>query len=271
MARYAIGDLQGCFKSFQGLLKLISFNPQTDELWLVGDLVNRGPDSLACLRWIKNHQNSVKMVLGNHDLYLLGRYLNGGKDKSGDTIEEILIAPDCADLCNWLITQPVLQKQDGFLMVHGGLLPEWTEDQTTSYATAITKLLQSDAAALVLEKYRTMRHWKWHDNLSEFDRNMLALQIMTTIRVCHTDGTLKPKFKGPPVDLPEQCKPWFELAHQRSSSTRVIFGHWSALGLRQSAGIVGLDSGCVWGRSLTAWNLDSGDIFQQVALEGSQT
>lgn len=262
MAIYAIGDIQGCYHSFQQLLKHIRFNASQDRLWLVGDLINRGSGSLEVLRWVYAHQSAIVTVLGNHDLHTLAVAEGYVATSKGDTLRALLEAPDCDELLGWLRQQSMIHAEHGYLMVHAGLLPQWTAEQALALGAEVEIALRSP-------NYRDfLRHMygnlpnHWDKTLHGMDRLRLITNAMTRLRICSADGVMDFKFKGEPQDIPAGYMPWFELSDRRSADTTIIFGHWSALGLQQRDNLFALDTGCLWGGALTALRLDDRKIFQ---------
>jgi bis(5'-nucleosyl)-tetraphosphatase (symmetrical) len=261
MATYAIGDIQGCFNSLRRLLDRISFNPTIDTLWLVGDLVNRGPDSLATLRFIKDLHMSVRLVLGNHELFLLAAAEGIVALRPKDTIHDILAAEDHTNLIDWLRHQPLHHREGAFLMVHAGLLPQWTIDEAVEYAREVERVLSGS-------DYRTfLRHLfhdptpQWSPSLNGFERLVSIARVLTRLRTTTPTGEMS-SFSGPPEDAPAGFLPWFRIANRRNTDATIITGHWAALGLHMEPDILAIDSGCVWGRQLTAVRLEDRTIHQ---------
>lgn len=251
MATYVIGDVQGCFDTLTALLRQIDYRQDRDHLWFVGDLVNRGPRSLDVLRFLRDQGDRVVAVLGNHDLHLLSRYVGASKAKQGDTLEEILAAPDVDELIDWLAKRPLLHTAQDWTMVHAGLKPEWTLADATREARRYEAMLRTQAA-------RT--------RLFATPAFPPSLRALTTLRTCHDDGT-PCRHNGPPETAPAGCLPWFSHPRRKSSGSRIVFGHWAALGVRRGSDYLGLDSGCVWGESLTAFRLDDERLFTEPARE----
>lgn len=262
MATYAIGDLQGCFFSFQDLLKKIQFNTEHDRLWFVGDLINRGPGSLEVLRWIFERQSSVVAVLGNHDLHTLVVAEGFVSAHRSDTIQVLLDAPDADDLLTWLRHQPLVHFEHGYLMVHAGLLPQWTIDDAMMLGAEVQAALQSDHYADFLKHMYGNEPIAWQQDLVGWDRLRVITNAMTRLRVCSQQGEMEFKFKGELNKIPDGYRPWFELEHRASIDTPIIFGHWSALGLKHTHNVFALDTGCLWGGQLTALRLEDKQIFQ---------
>lgn len=267
MTTYAIGDIQGCFHAFQALLTRIQFNPKLDQLWLVGDLINRGSGSLEVLRWCYAHQDSLKVVLGNHDLHALvvaGGFVRAHK---GDTLDALLAADDGHGLLDWLRHQRLVYQDEPhpgerYLMVHAGLLPQWTSEQVLSYAAEVEAALQGDDYLDFLANMYGNLPNTWSDELTGIDRLRVITNAMTRLRVCTEQGAMDFDFKGELPDIPKGFIPWFDLPNRATLDTQVIFGHWSALGLQHRNNVYSLDTGCLWGGQLTALNLETKDIIQ---------
>ncbi len=270
MAVYAIGDVQGCYPALQELLTKIRFDAASDRLWFTGDLVNRGPQSLEVLRFVKGLGHRVICVLGNHDLHLLAIAAGEAKSKKRDTLDAVLSAPDRDELLDWLRARPLLHHDDplGFTLIHAGLLPPWTLEDARRLAHEVEIVLRSeDAANLYRHMYGDLPD-RWNEKLRGFDRLRVIINAFTRLRYCDLDGNLDLRPKGPPGTQPPDLMPWFQVPSRRSRAQRIIFGHWSALGLWRDDGVIGLDSGCLWGRALTAVQLDAAPVrFFSVACE----
>ena len=262
MATYAIGDIQGCYHALQALLERIQFNPKHDTLWLVGDLINRGSGSLEVLRWCYQHQDSIKLVLGNHDLHALAVAHNMRPSHRGDTLQALLDAPDSDVLWTWLRHQPLMHTNDEYVMVHAGLLPHWQIDDALAYAREVEAVLQSTQFKDFLRDMYGNTPNLWYDDLTGIDRLRAITNAMTRMRICTPQGALEFDFKGELADIPHGYLPWFDVPMRQSSNAQVICGHWSALGLQQRANIYALDTGCLWGGKLTAMCLESKAITQ---------
>lgn len=267
LATYAIGDIQGCFTALQRLLTRIQFNPTEDRLWLVGDLVNRGPDSLSVLRFIKNLGLSAITVLGNHDLHLLAVHAGVSGLHAHDTIQDILNAPDSQDLIFWLRHQRMIYYEPGFVLVHAGLLPEWSVKQAVKLAQKVESALQSEEYPKFLKPLYRSTATRWKDDLSQGDRLGFITNVLTRIRLCHTSGEIDLSFKGPPSQAPQGLHPWYQIPCPQRREDTVIFGHWSALGLLQEEKFLGLDGGCVWGNFLAAIRLEDRRLFKVSCCE----
>ena len=262
MATYAIGDIQGCYHAFQALLARIEFNPSHDELWLVGDLINRGSGSLEVLRWCYQHQNNLKVVLGNHDLHALVVAAGFVSPKKGDTLSALLAAEDCKVLLDWLRHQHLAYSNNQYLMVHAGLLPQWTAEQALRYAEEVELALQAPDYLRFLAHMYGNQPSSWRDDLTGLDRLRVITNAMTRLRVCTPQGDMQFSFKGELQDVPSGYMPWFDVPNRASQNAQVIFGHWSALGLQQRDNVDALDTGCLWGGQLTAMNLETKAVTQ---------
>jgi bis(5'-nucleosyl)-tetraphosphatase (symmetrical) len=265
MATYAIGDLQGCYDPLARLLDYLNFSPEADRLWFVGDLVNRGPQSLDVLRFVKGLGTAAITVLGNHDLHLVMQAEGYGKANKEDTLAPILAAPDRDELLGWLRALPLFHVEGKVAMVHAGLLPAW--DVTQAQALA-----DEAAAALTAPNYRKFlaNMWGsepdgWNDELIGWDRLRVVVNAMTRMRFVTADGRMEfraPGAKGPPERGPANCVPWFDAPGRRSADHTLVCGHWSALGFRQADNLLALDTGCLWGGCLTAIRLEDRRVFQ---------
>lgn len=262
MAIYAIGDLQGCYRQFASLLDKLRFDPVRDRIWLVGDLVNRGPESLQVLRLVHSLGESATVVLGNHDLYLLmvaAGFSQRGKD---DTLARVLEAPDRDVLLHWLARRPLVHAENGFLMVHAGVLPSWTVAHAVALAREVEAALSGPHSHRFLMHLQGDRPEQWSETLAGQDRLRFIVNVLTRMRFCSLDGHLKMRAKGPPDKAPAGMVPWFLLPDPAWQGHTVVFGHWSALGYYRLPGLIALDSGCVWGGKLTAVRLEDGAVVQ---------
>jgi bis(5'-nucleosyl)-tetraphosphatase (symmetrical) len=260
MSAYAIGDIQGCYQSLVSLLKKIRFDPQQDQLWLVGDLVNRGPDSLATLRYLYSIRHSIKVVLGNHDLHFIARHYGLRSKGKMDTLDELLAASDCQMLVDWLVQQPLVyhDKNLQWTMVHAGIPPQWTLEQTLAYSAEVQAVLGSNQRDLFLSSMYGNDPDLWTNSLQGMDRLRLITNYCTRMRFCTPEGQLELLTKESAEAAPPGYSPWF--THPRKTAGhRIAFGHWAALqGKADQADIHALDTGCVWGGELTALNLQTG-------------
>ncbi len=256
MAIYAIGDIQGCFDQLQRLLDKINFNPAIDQLWFAGDLVNRGPDSLETLRFIKGLGDSAICVLGNHDLHLLAVSRKTRKTKRDDSLQEILNASDCDELLLWIRHRPLIHRMEHFCLIHAGLPPQWDVEQASTLAREVEEILVSDDYEILLKEMYGDAPNQWSDTLEGWNRIRLIINCFTRLRYCNYDGKLDLSCKATPGNQPKNLVPWFKIKNRRSRSTCIIFGHWSALGFHAGDNCYCIDSGCVWGGHLTALRLD---------------
>lgn len=263
MATYAIGDIQGCFDPFARLLERIQFNPANDRLWLTGDLVNRGPQSLEVLRWAYQHRDSLTVVLGNHDLHLLAIAAGVRDSKSKDTVDDVLEASDRAELLDWLRCRPLFVVEGSYAMVHAGLLPCWTVERAAELARELEDELRGSRYKKALNAIYSSGSPEWSDALEPPNRWSALANIFTRLRTCTLSGKARYDYSGTLWQLPLGHLPWFVFPGRRSQSHTIICGHWAALGLHLEPGVAALDSGCVWGGSLTAMRLDDLEIFQE--------
>ncbi len=262
MATYAIGDIQGCYAEFEQLLQQFKFDPKQDRLWLVGDLVNRGTDSLQVLRRVKSLGDAAITVLGNHDLHLLAVAAGVAELHHSDTLDEVLTAPDRDELLTWLRQQRMIHIQDGHILVHAGLLPAWTVQQAQQLAYEVERVLRgSDYVTFLGKMYGNTPH-QWDDTLSGYSRLRVITNALTRMRICTTQGEMQFSFKGELTDVPAGYLPWFDVPHRASADATVVFGHWSALGLIVKPNVIALDTGCLWGGNLTAIRLEDRKLFQ---------
>jgi bis(5'-nucleosyl)-tetraphosphatase (symmetrical) len=255
VSRYAIGDVQGCDQELRELLKLLRFSADRDRLWFVGDLVNRGPGSLGALRLVRALGDNAVVVLGNHDLHLLAVAFGSDRKRKSDTLDEVLAAPDRDALLEWLIGRPLAHAEGTDLMVHAGLVPQWSASEAVALAGEVQRALSRDPRALFAHMYGNEPD-RWRDDLRGMERLRFVINVLTRLRLCTADGRTDFSVKGPSPPPSSPLRPWFELRARRSREARIIFGHWSALGLVAREGVVGLDTGCVWGGALTAFDLD---------------
>jgi len=256
---YAIGDLQGCYDPFRQLLDEIDFDPADDTLWLVGDLVNRGPKSLKTLRFVRDLGDSVVTVLGNHDLHLLA--LQAGAVRFGNrfgSLEKLLAASDADELCDWLRHRPLahFDAKLNTLLVHAGTHPRWSVKKTLARAAEVEAALQGDDYVNVLGKMYGNAPNKWNGKLTGYKRLRFIINCLTRMRMITADNHLDLKFSGSPWRARKGLRPWYEADNPAWDGTRIVFGHWSALGLIVLPHFISLDTGCVWGRQLTAVRID---------------
>lgn len=264
MATYAIGDIQGCLDPLQCLLKKIEFNPVKDKLWLAGDVINRGPDSLATLRFLYKMRDSITLVLGNHDLHFIAVYYGLRKAGKNDTLDQLLIAPDRADLVYWLRHQKLVHHDAAlnFTMVHAGIPPQWTLDNALVHSREVEQVLQSDSPEFLLENMYGNLPACWNDNLQGADRLRVITNYFTRMRFCSAEGEVELQTKESADAAPIGFAPWFSLSGRKMRNDKIIFGHWAALeGRANTKNIYALDTGCVWGGELTALRLEDEVLF----------
>ncbi|MDE2259027.1 MAG: symmetrical bis(5'-nucleosyl)-tetraphosphatase [Betaproteobacteria bacterium] len=262
MSTYAVGDVQGCFASLEMLLTRIPIDWKHDRLWFVGDLANRGPQSLETLRFVKSLGSRAITVLGNHDLHLLCVAEGFARHHEGDTLRPILEASDREVLLDWLRHRPMMHSENGFVMVHAGLLPQWSISQAQSLAHEVEAALQATNYREFLEAMYGNQPRQWSNALTGMDRLRVITNAMTRIRLCTADGVMEFTHKGEPKDLPHGYLPWYDIPGRQSRAGKIIFGHWSALGLHLGSNVLALDTGCLWGGQLTAVRLEDQALFQ---------
>ncbi len=269
MTRYAIGDVQGCDQELRALLARLKFSADRDRLWFVGDLVNRGPGSLATLRAVRALGENAVVVLGNHDLHLLAVACGVQRRRRTDTLDEVLVARDRDALIEWLLMRPLAHAEGQDLLLHAGVVPQWTPERTVALADEVSRALRRDPRELFEHMYGDEPQ-AWDERLTGSERLRFIINVLTRLRLCTADGRVDVSLKGPPPPPSSPLRPWFEHAHRATSEVRVVFGHWSALGLVRQANVLGLDTGCVWGGSLTAVDLDSDRAPVSVACRAYQ-
>lgn len=259
MAVYAIGDVQGCYDDLMGLLEEIHFRPDRDQLWFTGDLVNRGPDSLRVLRFVRDLGSAAISVLGNHDLHMLALAEGHAPYHRSDTLDEILNAPDREELLDWVRHLPLMHHDENlhFTMIHAGLPPQWDLEQARQCAAEVESVLQGENYLDFLANMYGNEPDIWDENLQGWDRLRFITNCFSRLRFCNNDGQLCLKSKGEPGTQPEGYLPWFEVEPRKSKDMRIIIGHWSTLGLYRENNVFALDTGCLWGGLLTAMHLDS--------------
>jgi bis(5'-nucleosyl)-tetraphosphatase (symmetrical) len=262
MSHYVIGDIQGCYSEFRRLLDTVAFDPARDRLWLVGDLVNRGPDSLSVLRAVKSLGPAATTVLGNHDLHLLIVATGHRKAHRRDTLSDVLSAPDRDELLAWLRALPLVVCDGERLMVHAGLAPSWTAADAMMLAHEVETVLRSADYDDFLRDLYGDQPARWDDGLTGIDRLRAIVNVCTRLRFCAEDGTMEFSEKRGADHAPAGFAPWFAHPSRRSAGTMIYCGHWSTLELMLAPNVAMLDSGCVWGGTLTAVRLDDGRLFQ---------
>jgi bis(5'-nucleosyl)-tetraphosphatase (symmetrical) len=259
MTRWVIGDIQGCFDELQLLLAKLRFSADRDRLWFVGDLVNRGPKSLETLRFVRALGANAEVVLGNHDLHLLAVAL--GSDRllrSDDTLDAVLAARDRERVIEWLLHRPLAYRDatGGELLVHAGVLPQWSAPQVLELAAEVSTALRRDPRGFFDHMYGSKPD-RWKASLTGRDRWRITINALTRLRFCSADGRMNLKLKGAPYEAHPPWMPWYAVPDRASRDTRIVIGHWSTLGFLDAHGILAVDTGCVWGGALSAVNLDA--------------
>ncbi|KVO66196.1 bis(5'-nucleosyl)-tetraphosphatase (symmetrical) [Burkholderia ubonensis] len=269
----AIGDIQGCHSSFRQLTEKLAAPPDT-PFWIAGDVVNRGAASLAALRELVDLGPSATVVLGNHDLHLLAVAAGIRTERPGDTIGEILDAPDAEALLEWVRHRPFAHFEHGMLLVHAGVLPQWDVTLALELADELQRALRAPDWRDTLSHLYGNEPNQWHPNLKKRDRMRVAFNAFTRIRFCTPDGAMEFRTSGGPASAPPGYLPWFDVPGRRTEDVTVVFGHWAALGLMLRDNVIALDSGCVWGNQLSAVRLTAdpaGRTVTQVQCEACRT
>ena len=267
MATWAIGDVHGCWLTLQRLIESIHWDPDRDSLWLVGDLVNRGPSSLEVLRWAYENRGRLTVVLGNHDLHLLARDVGAAKARKEDTLDDVLEAPDREQMLAWLRSRPLIHRFGPYVMVHAGLVPDWNIELTTGLANAVTSSIDGPDGDEEIRKLYANRKAAWTADLRGDEQLAAAAAIFTRIRMVDADGCAQLEYAGPPGAAPDGWKPWYIRSSVRSQGYRLLFGHWAQFGFYRAHDAVCLDSGCVYGGRLTALCLNDGQVIQESAID----
>ncbi len=259
MAVYAIGDVQGCYSALRQLLDALRFDPAQDGLWWVGDLVNRGPQSAEVLRFVMALPQAVT-VLGNHDLHLLAVAAGKARIRSSDTLAGILSAPDREPLLDWLRQRPLLHHDAGlgYTLIHAGLVPQWSLAQATALAREAEAAIAASASNDLFDYLYGDQPDRWDDTLTGHDRLRVIINAFTRLRYCDPTGRMLLSASGAPGSQAAPFLPWFQIPRRQSRDARIVFGHWSTLGVWQEDNVIALDSGCLWGGQLTAVRLDTG-------------
>lgn len=255
MSLYLIGDVQGCDDALQRLLADIGFSPSRDRLILLGDVVNRGPASLATLRRLRALDGAAEVLLGNHDLHLLAVAHGVRPPHRSDTLGDILQAPDRAALLDWLRSRPLALMERGWLLVHAGVLPQWTPAQVLALAAEVEARLRAPDVGTWLHRMYGNHPDRWDDGLTGDDRWRVIVNALTRLRFCSADGVMEFATKDSAAQAPAGFLPWFDVPGRRSAGTPIAFGHWSTLGPLCRADLLALDTGCVWGGQLSAARL----------------
>ena len=271
MSTYVIGDLHGCHAEFVRLLDAVNFSPTHDTLWLVGDVINRGPGSLACLQEAQALGSAVRCVLGNHDFHLLVVARGGGKLKKNDTLDDILASSQRESLLDWLQSQPLVVHEGNTLMAHAGLLPSWSAEQTLTLSGEVQSALQSEHSGAFLSQLFGNQPDRFRDDLEGMDRLRCIVNVLTRMRFIDAEERLDFAAKEGLDSAPEGFAPWFQFPRQ--DDLRLLFGHWAALEGRTphaKVNVEGLDTGCVWGGALTAMNLETGERTRVPSQQGGR-
>ncbi|MBV1774890.1 symmetrical bis(5'-nucleosyl)-tetraphosphatase [Burkholderiaceae bacterium DAT-1] len=260
MATYAIGDVQGCFVELSSLLSKIGFEPGRDTAILLGDLVNRGPDSLRVLNWARKLEDCVRVVLGNHDLHMLAVAFGVVDSKRKDTFADVISQGKDSTILHWLRNQSLLIDDGQHVYVHAGIWPGWALETAKRLSGELEHHLASSDPRSFLNSLYGNEPDIWCDTLEGERRSRFVTNVFTRMRVLSPDGRLNMDYKGVTNDVPDGAIPWFDFPRETPLNRRVVFGHWSALGLQMRQDIVSLDTGCVWGRALTGWCVETGEI-----------
>jgi len=274
VADYAIGDVQGCYDPLRRLLDEVQFNEHTDRLWLVGDLVNRGPESLAVLRFVKNLPITPRITLGNHDLHLLAKLFGGHtRTNHDDTLHDVLVAADGEELGHWLRKQPILYHDPALnvVMCHAGIAPTWDLSQAKKLAMELEQALSGADYIDYLTHMYGNEPDHWSDELSRIDRLRVICNYFTRMRFCNKEGHLVLTYKGTLQDAPSGLYPWYSVPHRRAIEADIVFGHWAALqGKCPHSRIYAMDTGCFWGGPLTALRLQDKQRFMVSGICGKR-
>lgn len=266
MATWALGDIHGCSATLAALLARLGLEPARDSLWLVGDLVNRGPDSLGVLRWARDWHETMgerfAVTLGNHDLHLLGLASGATPPRPEDTLDEVLAAADRDELLDWLAARPLVVRRGSWMLVHGGLLPSWSLEEAERRARAVEAVLRDPG------RRRDLLAWPppAEEGSPELRQARHDLAVFARLRTLRADET-PCRYTGPPQGAPDGCRPWFDWPHRRGLETTVVFGHWAALGLLLRPEAIALDTGAAWGKRLTAIRLEDRKVVAQPVVD----
>ncbi len=262
MATYAIGDVQGCYDELHALLGRVGFDRARDRLWFVGDLVNRGPKSLEVLRFVRELGDCAIVVLGNHDLHLITQHEGFERRRADDTFVDVLGSPEAKELVDWLRCRPMMHAEGNWAMVHAGLLPQWSIQSSLALAKEVEAALRAPNYRDFLANMYGSKPERWDESLAGWDRLRVIVNAMTRMRFCTPDGAME--FRSTGKNAPAGYVPWYEA--RSGSEPALVFGHWSALGLKLDARLAGLDTGCVWGGTLTALRLEDRWLVQVPSL-----
>ncbi len=255
MASYFLGDIHGCHQPLQQLLHKMGFSASRDVLYVLGDMVNRGPDNVGVLRSLIHMGSSARCILGNHDLLLLSVAAGVRALRAGDTLQDVLGAPDRRELLRWLRMQPLVRRTQGFYLLHAGVLPQWSEDDVWRIGQELSNILRQQPMRAVLNSWRGPSEGTWDDALTKLERQRMAVHALTRLRYCDAQGRMNLKYDGPPGSQPSELYPWHSVPHRKTAGAPIACGHWSAQGLVQRDDLIALDTGCVWGGPLTAYRV----------------
>jgi bis(5'-nucleosyl)-tetraphosphatase (symmetrical) len=269
MSTYVVGDIQGCHAALEALLRKVNFDRRQDQLWITGDLVNRGENSLAVLRWCQAHDDCVVAVLGNHDLHLLAVAEGFVPAHRKDTLNMILAAPDRNSLLNWLRHRPLLHRAGDWMMLHAGLAPNWSAEQAQALASELETALRGANWREFLAQMYGNQPIRWSEQLQGQDRLRFIANTLTRSRYLHADGSLEFQHKLGLDSAPAGLTPWFDFPGRANRAVRILFGHWSTLGLLIRDDVIALDTGCLWGGALTAFRLEDEQYFQVACIARS--
>lgn len=270
MSTYVVGDIQGCLQPLKCLLRKVRFDPAKDVLWSAGDVVNRGPKSLKTLRFLYNMRDSLVMVLGNHDLHLLGVAAGVRPPHRGDTFDKLLAAPDRDVLLHWLVQQPLIHHEHGYTLVHAGIPPQWSVAEAMSYAHEVEAVLRSPDCLAFFQAMYGNEPAVWSDDLTGMTRLRVITNYLTRMRFCTKKGVLDLTSKGATPDQPmKKVSAWFSHPGRKAANDKILFGHWAAIeGVTDSPNAIALDTGCVWGRQLSLYQLETGQWTQCECRDG---
>ena len=260
MSTYVVGDIQGCLQPLKCLLKRVKFSPDKDMLWSVGDIVNRGPRCLKTLRYLHAMRDNLVLVLGNHDLHLLAVAAGVRSPNRSDTLEKILKAPDRDSLLTWLLHRPLVHHQHGFTLVHAGIPPQWSVQDALARAHEVETVLQSPACLEFFKQMYGNEPLVWSDDLTGMTRLRVITNYLTRMRYCTSQGVLDLESKGPSPNVGKQkVSAWFSHPNRKTAKDRILFGHWASIaGHTDNPFAIGLDTGCVWGGSMSLYELETG-------------
>lgn len=268
MNTYVIGDIHGAYRTLQSLLERIELSHH-DRVWLVGDLVNNGPDSAEVIRWAMSMGNRLTCVLGNHDLHMLAVWSGSKERRAKDTFQDVLDAPDADAMCEWMLHRPMLHVDGQDAMVHAGLLPSWDLAHAQQLATQLEEALRQTAPTIFFNTMYGNEPAKWSEDLNDTEQLRITVNAMTRMRALTRDRAMEFKYKATLAQMPDELAPWFEY-HNQLGEVRLFFGHWSAIGYHRHGDIHALDSGVTWGNQLTAFRLDDGELFSVDCVPGDQ-